>query len=73
MLDKRLYQRMNYLRESSLRPEDIVLEITERRVIKDVNSFKKNMDSFNKYEENPSILSGSDHKPYQLINLQIPH
>ncbi len=46
VLDSRLYQRLDYLRESALRPEDIVLEITERSAIKDIKDFKKNMALF---------------------------
>lgn len=46
VLDSRLYQKTNYLQESTLGPEDIVLEITERRVIKDVKNFIKNMGFF---------------------------
>ncbi len=46
VLDSRLYQKMNYLQESTLGPEDIVLEITERRVIKDVKNFRQNMGFF---------------------------
>ncbi|MBA7678109.1 putative cyclic di-GMP phosphodiesterase PdeG [subsurface metagenome] len=46
VLDSRLYQRLDYLKESALRPEDIVLEITERSAIKDIKDFKKNMALF---------------------------
>ena len=46
VLDSRLYQRMDYLKSSTLRPEDIVLEITERKAIKDVKSFRRNMGLF---------------------------
>lgn len=46
ILDSRLYQRTNYLKESTLRPEDIVLEITERSAIKDVKRFRKNLGFF---------------------------
>jgi len=46
VLDSRPYQRLDYLKESALRPEDIVLEITERSVIKDIKDFKKDMALF---------------------------
>lgn len=48
VLDSRLYQRTDYLKESTLRSEDIVLEITERKVIKDVKGFRKNMGLFHR-------------------------
>jgi len=48
VLDSRLYQKTNYLQESNLGPEDIVLEITERKVIKDVKNFRKNLGFFYK-------------------------
>ena len=46
VLDNRPYQRRDYLRKSTLKPKDIVLEITERKVIKDVKNFRKNMGFF---------------------------
>ncbi|MCK4649396.1 EAL domain-containing protein, partial [bacterium] len=48
VLDSRLYQKTDYLKSSPLRSEDIVLEITEREVIKDVKSFRKNMSFFHR-------------------------
>lgn len=48
VLDSRLYQRTDYLKSSTLRPEDIVLEITERKVIKNVKSFRENMGFFHR-------------------------
>ncbi len=48
VLDSRLYQKMNYLRKSTLKPEDIVLEITERRAIENIKSFKKKVALFQK-------------------------
>ncbi|MCK4648659.1 EAL domain-containing protein, partial [bacterium] len=48
VLNKRLYNSMGYLTESSLEPKDIVLEITERNEITDIKKFRKNMRLFQK-------------------------
>lgn len=46
VLDSRLYQGMNYLRGSSLKPENVVLEVTERNVIEDIPRFKRSINLF---------------------------
>jgi EAL domain-containing protein (putative c-di-GMP-specific phosphodiesterase class I) len=48
VLDSRLYRKMNYLRKSTLKSEDIVLEITERSAIKNIKRFKKRVAFFQK-------------------------
>lgn len=48
VLNSRLYQKVDYLKNSTLRPVDIVLEITERSAIKNMRSFRKNMSLFHK-------------------------
>ncbi len=46
VLDSRLYQKRDYLRKSTLKPGDIVLEITERSAIENIKSFKRKMAFF---------------------------